>query len=259
MINRTPSTVTWPVDYTGKRCKCSAPFILTPPTSNSDGAWTYSIYRCGLDIFCPAIATINSPTRTVTPLNTYFGEATITATQAATPKYAQNSISQTLQITDGYNVGEKGPGGGIVFFVAPARQTWGRYLEAAPTYGEVSGTRQRVAWGCNGTDTFGKGTVIGSGKANTATILKNCNEGSAAARVAAGYRGGGMTDWFLPSKDEMTVMDRSIVGVLGAENDWCWSSSEVQLDGAWGAWCAGNGWNKYRKDNPMYVRPVRAF
>jgi hypothetical protein len=42
---------------------------------------------------------------------------------------------------------------------------------------------------------------IGSGKTNTDLMLNSCSSG--AAVLARSYRGGGKTDWSLPSRDEL--------------------------------------------------------
>jgi hypothetical protein len=57
--------------------------------------------------------------------------------------------------------------------------------------------------GCINTDLSGAvGTAIGDGASNTAYIVANCNE-STQALAATNYRGGGFSDWYLPSRDEL--------------------------------------------------------
>jgi surface protein len=65
-----------------------APFVLTAPTTNSDGAFTYSSSNL-------AVATVSGSTVTIVGA----GSTTITATQAATASYGSNSISTTLDTT----------------------------------------------------------------------------------------------------------------------------------------------------------------
>ena len=65
-----------------------APFALTAPTTNSDGAFTYS--SSNLDV-----ATVSGTTVTLVGA----GSTTITATQAATASYGSNSIAATLNVT----------------------------------------------------------------------------------------------------------------------------------------------------------------
>ena len=65
-----------------------APFLLTAPTTNSDGAFTYSSSNL-------AVATVSGSTVTIVGA----GSTTITATQAATATYGSNSISATFTVT----------------------------------------------------------------------------------------------------------------------------------------------------------------
>ena len=163
------------------------------------------------------------------------------------------------------NLGDIGPGGGKVFYDAGFTQSWGRYLEAAPTDYQVNGVRTRVAWGCNEKLYGSTATAIGAGKANTYTILLSCTAAGIAARVAADYRGGGKSDWVLPSKDELNAMyGRRFAS--GFADDGYWSSSEGSntpvANYANSAWLQefGNGYQDYfSKTLTYYVRPVRAF
>ena len=121
-------------------------------------------------------------------------------------------------------LGNTGPGGGIVFYDAGSTQPWGRYLEAPPT--NLEG---KYRW-------------------------------SNAIGWAQAYRGGGLTDWRLPTKDELNslYLKKGIVG--GFENDCYLSSSEVGPYDSWvqvfsdGFQVSLNG-----KFYDCYVRPVRAF
>ena len=62
-----------------------------------------------------------------------------------------------------------------------------------------------VGFGCPGT-TFAGSAALGSGLANTNTILANCATRPIAASVAASYGGGGYVDWYLPSNGDFAVM-----------------------------------------------------
>jgi uncharacterized repeat protein (TIGR02543 family) len=121
-------------------------------------------------------------------------------------------------------VGNTGPGGGTVFYVAPTTFTQTnasgtmcttacKYLEYAPLNW---GTTLSAISGCTaGTATadprckYGSvnitpvtSTAIGAGYNNTLLILA-ADSGGNAARVASSYRASGFTDWFLPSANEM--------------------------------------------------------
>ena len=73
------------------------------------------------------------------------------------------------------------------------------------------------------------GTAIGTGLANTIAIINvQGNIGGYAAKLCRDYRGGGYTDWYLPSTDELFLLflNQTIVG--GFVRDIYWSSSEAQ-------------------------------
>jgi hypothetical protein len=194
-------------------------------------------------------------------------------------------------------VGDTGPGGGTVFYVhtsgtfacgATLSQAC-TYLEAAPTDYQVDNERKRVVWGCYGTATGALATEIGTGKANTDKILKNCITTSGfAADVADKYSTTNTVDapgaagqWFLPSKDELNLLCKIYSNGRTDTTDYrdyqngCtgneaptggfasfsyWSSSEE--DDATIAWRQNFNYGfqyKSIKTSTHYVRPVRAF
>lgn len=165
-------------------------------------------------------------------------------------------------------VGNTGPGGGIVFYVqtATAAAPW-RYMEAAPNTWSGGVADPLIVW-CSVTDnevallTTGTqasvqtSTAIGGGFRNTKMMLGTCTYG--AANMATSYTGGGKSDWFLPSKDELGQLYLQKTAVGGFEALYYWSSSEEIAQSAWGrSFNAGEGWTT--KDTTRYVRPVRAF
>ena len=186
----------------------------------------------------------------------------------------------TVALERTYAVGETGPGGGIVFYDAGTAQTWGRYLEAAPTDYQLNGMRARVGWGCDGIPGGKTSTGIGTGLANTLTMLSRglskCTTSGIAAEVANKYRTctdgrsstgedavcpfTGLGQWFLPSKDELKLMHdkKAVIGGFSADY-YYWSSSEDDANIAW-AQSFNNGSQRYsEKYSNYYVRPVRAF
>ena len=157
-------------------------------------------------------------------------------------------------------VGDTGPAGGVVFYDAGSEKDWGRYLEAAPARWNMGGADQTAMW-CDNTDLGidrAVGVGIGSGMANTQAIVAECSSG--AAWAAAGYNGGGMDDWFLPSSDELNQLykQREIVGGFGSGT--YWSSSQNNDSSAWFQ-VFPSGSQDYRgyKYNVLGIRPVRAF
>ena len=117
-------------------------------------------------------------------------------------------------------LGSTGPGGGIIFYDAGSKKSWGRYLEVAPTDQEWStaasenpdswctigeGKGKTILGDIQGSALKGKfGRAIGTGASNTKAMRQNCLGGASAATNA--HDGGTKTDWFLPSRDELTAL-----------------------------------------------------
>ncbi len=111
-------------------------------------------------------------------------------------------------------------------------------------------------------------TAIGTGFENTNKIIKsegNSPLTSYAAGKARSYNGGGYTDWFLPSKDELNKLyiNRDAIGY---ENRYYWSSSEdnsISLSRVWSqsfsSGTVANSMISWTKGTQCYVRAVRAF
>jgi hypothetical protein len=159
-------------------------------------------------------------------------------------------------------VGDVGPGGGKVFYVATsaftstgsACSTKCLYLEAAPS--DHSST---VAWCSNTSSSLGvTAQGIGSGMSNTTTADSTCTSG--AIQVAADYTNNSKTDWHLPSKDELAQLYAERTKVGSFAYDYYWTSSEPYTYAAYGQRFGDGAQNLYMKSS-IYgtVRIVRAF
>jgi len=161
-------------------------------------------------------------------------------------------------------IGSRGPGGGMVFITPKTKgNTTGRYFEAAPARWAGGALEPMVAWCDPASVAIGgagaRATAIGTGAANTTSLLGACASG--AANTAHAYAGGGKTDWFLPSKDELNQMYKRIrnkgdFSVLGLAY---WSSSEVADITAWGQYFIDGRQANVFKEGKLFVRPVRMF
>jgi hypothetical protein len=157
-----------------------------------------------------------------------------------------------------YNIGDRGPAGGIIFYDKGNNSDGWRYMEAAPV--DLRG----VEWGLFGEGVSGTGTGIGSGKRNTELIIVALNrkgESGRAAQLCRAYTLNGYSDWFLPSKDELNVMYQNLKqkGLGGFSNNWYWSSSQSIGSNSWlQDFSSGNQYSNY-KYNTSTVRAVRAF
>jgi hypothetical protein len=185
-------------------------------------------------------------------------------------------------------VGNTGPGGGIVFYVAPTTfASTGsactpncKYLEAAPVSwgngitvqgGETSGSLTRdpeLYWCQQESTTNATSTAIGTGLANT-NLMNGCTSG--AGFHARAYRGGGLSDWYLPSQTEMLEMFRynflqtppASLSMIAMENYWASTETSSQLairtdvnPACGNGGCQHGQWKVTRKH---FVRPIRAL
>ena len=192
-----------------------------------------------------------------------------------------------------YALGDIGPGGGLVFLIAG-----GKTYEMAPKTWGVNETTG-VAWmtntpqcyatdssdavsNCQSSDLYpgtteqqslstNSSTAVGMGSANTDAIIARMNAGSVAssdyaAGAARAYDGGGYTDWFLPSREELEAMYAyrdSIVdtATYGFATEIYWSSSQANSGRARDQLFSvvfeyGGAGLKY---TTWRVRPVRSF
>jgi hypothetical protein len=130
------------------------------------------------------------------------------------------------------------------------------YLEAAPV--DIS---SKVAWGADFINITGTSSLIGTGRKNTALILNQVSS-APAAQACKDYRGpNNLTDWFLPSTNELYQLYKSRVKVGNMGKGSYWSSSQ-DYSGTNHAWSQdfANGVQYYDdKNDGSYVRAVRGF
>jgi len=133
------------------------------------------------------------------------GSATITAT-AADGSGVTGNYNVT---TESFAINRVGPAGGNLFYDKGSYSEGWRYLEYAGT----SASTYR-AWA---TSTFAgvfvsgaTSTALGAGKGNTDAIIELIGEGAALAYYCRNYSGGGFTDWYMPSLDEVDRLATNI-------------------------------------------------
>lgn len=102
-------------------------------------------------------------------------------------------------------MGDIGPGGGLVFLVSE-----GLCYEMAPRTWSGGDQDPTASWCSDSSNNVVTSFIIGAGRSNTEAMLTDsapfvaCSSG--AANDVRAYSGGGLTDWFLPSRDEMNAM-----------------------------------------------------
>lgn len=164
-----------------------------------------------------------------------------------------------------YSIGDTGPAGGKVFMTpSTAGNTTGLYFEVAPVSAQVQRTWAQFA-PTNYTSTsvpLARFNNIGAGKSNTVAIVNqgNSNPDTCAAKYCDDYTYGGFSDWFLPSRNELSLIYFYRVS-LG--NDfglgYFWTSSEITDGGAYCRYFTTGADDNLAKGNNFYVRPVRSF
>ncbi len=187
-----------------------------------------------------------------------------TAFTASTPVNADITIYAAWTVKTIFAIGETGPGGGTVFYV----KNGGLHgLEAAP-----ASTEWRLkSWGKFGTSVGGTSSGVEYGSSNTTAVVAVMNAAPAVADTAAqlcrSLTSGGYSDWFLPSKDELTLMywnlhKAALKPLGGFLNTNYWSSSEYSSFTSEYAWVlafnAGNTAYRYKREGQC-VRAIRAF
>ena len=152
-----------------------------------------------------------------------------------------------------YAIGDTGPSGvGIVFYVINDGL---HGLEAAPD-DQVSG-----AWDDFGqvTEVDNTQTEIGTGLDNTDAIIAHSGISAEAAQECKAYNGGGLADWFLPSKDALNQLYEQKDKVGGFDNSLYWSSSELDYNDAWCQDFTDGSQSTVYKGDAYSVRAVRGF
>ena len=204
-----------------------------------------------------------------------------TTSNITTSKTESSSVStnvSTSKNTTTYNIGDDGPGGGIIFYYSEAgfdvyepdgsvRKC--HYLEVSKSnLGEIKwcSTKYEVDC-CNITTNNG----LGYGKKNTYNIIKsthrsgtitkeNCAALACYSYSTATTKAG---DWFLPSKDELNLLYENLRNVVLISSvagiGLFWSSSQDDSFDAWFQRFSDGYQSHYDKNLNPSVRAVRAF
>ena len=155
-------------------------------------------------------------------------------------------LTQTLPFLLGQSYG-----GGIIF-----------YVDGTGQHGLIAATSDQsigAEWGCLGTLVDHTFTAIGTGQANTSTIVYRCGTAGIAARICDDLVLNGYSDWFLPSKDELNQMYLQKTLINFVVDNTYWSSTEYVANYAWVQDFGSGNQGGYLKFYTTYVRAVRAF
>ena len=224
-----------------------------------------------------------------------------------TPFQADGLTNVAVKMSgSGYQVGDIGPGGGRVFYASttgfncgPSYTATGSpynfkcyYLEAAPTTGANAWTDAAYPWSGNTTTTVNNAsapetataTAIGWGYRNTLAIVLQNATANKAGTISRAYRGpNNLSDWYLPSFDELNQMCKWAKGVSWTSDATVCSGGTINSGAGaagfgnydyWSSSDRGTGYGDYaryqwfptgfqgqtaKSITTLYVRPIRAF
>lgn len=171
--------------------------------------------------------------------------------------YATNSVctgyGNQILFTTAYLIGQMYQGGRVF------------YVDNTHLHGLIAATsdQQGGPWDNNSSGNFASVNAYSytDGATNTDNIIAVIGNGNAASQCRA-YTGGGYTDWYLPSRDELSYLylEKSVLGNF--QNYYYWSSTanETYIGTAWSQdFGSGAQYNNSLKTSLYSVRPIRAF
>jgi hypothetical protein len=248
------------------RMAATAPTVTS--TALGSGAKTYASAS-------PSVCSIGSSTGAVSFVAA--GTCRLNVNIAADSTYAFATSAQ-ISFSLVYQVGDTGPGGGKIFMTpSSGSNTTNFYFESALSGWNGDSTDTLASW-CSLTNQYlgSSGvapqlTSIGSGSSNTNAMVAAGKCTSGAATIARAYSGGGLSDWYLPSLDELQQMyaQRATIGGFNLMTEagtartttTYWSSSEDGSQNFYArSWSfATNGNDNWTKSLKFGVRPIRSF
>jgi hypothetical protein len=175
------------------------------------------------------------------------------------PGYSVSNLLDYKSKTD-YKIGDRGPASGLVFYDKGYVSDGWRYLEAAP-----SDQSAEVQWNNGKNIDIKSGTAIGTGRANTDSIIAAQGTGSYAAAICDSLVIGSYDDWFLPSSDELNLMYTNLkkAGLGNFKDEDYWSSSQYPdryiYDFVWTQYFKTGHRDADEKEYNNAIRAIRAF
>ncbi|MEO0038522.1 MAG: hypothetical protein RIQ59_1733 [Bacteroidota bacterium] len=261
-----PLPVTVPVSTTTATSSITSTGAISGGTISSDGGGT--VTARGVVWSTSTNPTISLTTKTTDGTGTGSFASTITGLTANTQYYVRSyatnsagtSYGNEITFTTLPTIGQSYQGGIIAYILQPGDSGY----VAGEFHGIISATTDQViniTWG-NGSwiSTGATATALRTGNANTNTIVSVLSTGNYAARLCYDLVLNGYSDWYLPSRDEMSkmILNKNAIGGFSSAN--YWSSSEYDIRNAYYSnFTSGSANLVGDKLTVANVRAVRSF
>ena len=239
---------------------CSGGIVASLPTTSNNGItgnWT------------PAINNTKTTLYTFTPTAGQCASTTTQTITITTPKVT-SAISFVAPVQN-LSVGMTYGGGKIIYIFQPgdagyvSGQTHGLIIAIGAITTTASGFSfgpYMSTYGCSGVLIGKTATAMGTGISNTNLLVASCGAGTVAS-ICDSLVENGYSDWFLPSKDELSKVYQNyslVGGVYPTQSQGVWSSSEVNANSGYVcSFDGGGGWVVLPKTYVFGVKPLRKF
>ncbi len=205
--------------------------------------------------------TFSSSLSNLLPITTYYVRAY--ATNAVGTSYGPEVSFTTLSVA----IGNAFQGGKVAYIYGATDPGY----VVGQQHGLIMATENQALspgkdWASAHESTGATGIILGTGLSNTNILVTRYGLNSTyAAGAARSYAGGGYSDWFLPSKDELSklIALRSVISVSAGgltDSEYYWSSSEVDSYFAWRQINTNSALqDQSGKMAPEFIRAIRYF